>query len=115
MPYKNREDRLAHCKTYNKKHYAENKEYYRQKKQRRRDEISDFIRSIKENLRCERCGEEHIACLEFHHNDPSRKEITIGDIRRYGWKKSRIVKEIEKCTVLCSNCHKKEHWDEDPR
>jgi hypothetical protein len=28
----------------------------------------------------------------------------------YGWK--TIMKEIDKCVALCSNCHRIEHWTE---
>ena len=56
------------------------------------------------------CGENHISCLEFHHLDPTVKEGAVSNLIRVSFE--RALKEIEKCIVLCSNCHKKEHWDE---
>lgn len=47
--------------------------------------------------------------LEFHHLDPSEKEFSYsaarGNIK--GWK--TLVKEMKKCVMLCSNCHKEIH------
>lgn len=55
------------------------------------------------------CGETHLACLEFHHIKEN-KEINIADALRHGWAWSRFLKEIDKCVVLCANCHRKLHW-----
>jgi len=63
---------------------------------------------IKSKLKCNRCGENHSACLEFHHKDPSTKEALVSDMAAKSSTK-RILKEIEKCEVLCANCHRKEH------
>ena len=72
--------------------------------------MSIGLMNIKKTLSCT-CGENHPACLEFHHIDPSIKEFEIsGAVRLYG--KEKIMNEIAKCIVLCSNCHRKRHWDE---
>lgn len=58
--------------------------------------------------KCERCGyDKCIDALEFHHKDRSKKEFGIGAGSTKSWDK--IKKEIEKCELLCSNCHKEEH------
>lgn len=57
---------------------------------------------------CQRCGwKEHLAGFEFHHKDPSKKEFGLGKAFTTNWEKTKI--EAEKCELLCSNCHKKEH------
>ncbi len=54
-----------------------------------------------------RCGEKEIVCLEFHHLDPNEKEFSIsGNHQR---QEAKIVAEMEKCIVVCANCHKKIH------
>lgn len=58
------------------------------------------------------CGERHPACLDFHHRDPKSKEFYITIAAKRGWAWSRIAAEVEKCDVLCSNCHRKLHWNE---
>jgi hypothetical protein len=57
---------------------------------------------------CNRCGyDKNIASLEFHHLDPSQKEITPTKLTNREWKV--LKEEIDKCTLLCSNCHREEH------
>lgn len=56
---------------------------------------------------CNRCDwKGSIAAFEFHHTDDN-KEFNIGSAANKSWKV--IKKEIEKCELLCSNCHRIEH------
>lgn len=64
-------------------------------------------RAYKDNLKCARCPEDHWACLEFHHEKD--KEITLAKAVNACWSIDRILKEMEKCIVLCANCHRKLH------
>ena len=57
-----------------------------------------------------KCGEDHIACLDFHHQNPEEKEHNIAWMLAFGFSKEAILAEIDKCIVLCSNCHRKEHF-----
>lgn len=64
---------------------------------------------LKSTLKCNRCGENDIACLDFHHTDKDDKDFSISAVvKDYSW--DRILEEIEKCEVLCANCHRKEHF-----
>lgn len=56
---------------------------------------------------CSRCGFDDIRALCFHHRNRSEKEFTIGQI--LSLKKETILKEIEKCDLICANCHSIEH------
>ena len=59
---------------------------------------------------CSVCGYKkcHYA-LEYHHTNPEDKSFTLtfGNLRKYGWRK--FLKEMDKCVLLCSNCHKEVH------
>ena len=59
---------------------------------------------------CSRCGyKNNLAALHFHHLDPNIKEIKL-DLRRLGNNKMEILlKEVDKCVLLCANCHAEEH------
>jgi hypothetical protein len=56
--------------------------------------------------KCEICGySRYRGALEFHHKDPTQKDPT--GLRAY--KLSRLFAEVDKCLLLCSNCHREEH------
>lgn len=53
---------------------------------------------------CERCGySKSLRALGFHHRDPSRKEFSIARANLNSL--ARLLREIEKCDLLCANCH----------
>lgn len=64
--------------------------------------------SIKSQLSCNRCGESRTYLLDFHHKDPRTKEGSVSKLISSASKK-RILDEIGKCEVLCSNCHREHH------
>ena len=70
---------------------------------------SDMLVQGREMLggKCSKCGYNKCnAALEFHHVDKSTKEFEIAGAK-YGWK--RMKPEIEKCILLCANCHREHH------
>lgn len=59
---------------------------------------------------CEVCGyKKSISALCFHHIDPKKKEMSF-DIGQITFKdKNKLIKELKKCQLLCSNCHAEAH------
>lgn len=58
--------------------------------------------------KCERCGYAKILrALSFHHRDPATKSFTIAGNHCLSWKK--IQPELDKCILLCANCHFETH------
>lgn len=98
-------------KEYRKNHYEINKDKYIKKASKHKKEVSDWFDEFKKNLTCERCPEDRYWVLDFHHMDKSEKEFNLSDLKFNGSKK-KILKEIEKCIVLCSNCHRDLHYQE---
>lgn len=41
--------------------------------------------------------------------------MTIANMVGFAYSKERILREIEKCVVICSNCHRKLHWKQRKR
>lgn len=57
---------------------------------------------------CCMCAENDAVCLDLHHLDPTQKEMNVSSvISRRTW--DRVLTEIAKCVVICSNCHRKLH------
>lgn len=62
---------------------------------------------------CADCGVEyHPFVMEFHHRDPSTKLDTVGNLIQKA-SRQRVIDEIEKCDLLCANCHRvRTYWEE---
>ena len=97
---------------------AKVKQHYQEHKEERQEYVQRYqmLRKIKAvnylGGKCE-CGEEHPSALQFHHRDPSTKLFNIttkhlGSPKLYPWN-TVIVPELDKCDLLCANCHFKEH------
>jgi hypothetical protein len=95
---------------YRRRWYAAHKESATSAVKRRKREIKVWLNQYKATLKCSRCPENHPACLEFHHKRPSEKDINLSWAVSWGWSVERIQREIDKCVVLCANCHRKQHW-----
>jgi hypothetical protein len=106
VPLKDKEKQLA----YQRKWYAKNKQYDHNRGKKRKYELKIWLEEYKSALKCSMCGEDHPACLEFHHLDPTTKEKGISKMVNHGMSKENILKEAEKCVILCSNCHRKLHY-----
>lgn len=62
--------------------------------------------------KCQHCGyNKCIAALEFHHRNPTQKDFGLSNGNTYSWEK--IKNEIEKCDLLCANCHRELHFEQD--
>lgn len=93
-----KENRLtSHCKKcFNK--YCSNRWKERKRK------IVEEKGSICADCKCQY----HYSVYEFHHLDPSQKE--------FSWSKAKTLteekmkKELDKCIMLCANCHRLRHW-----
>ncbi|MDP2655615.1 MAG: hypothetical protein Q8P17_03730 [bacterium] len=84
---------------------------YRLTKQALIQRYLKWINEYKTQSGCGRCGITDPRVLDFHHKKGEDKLFSIGGFRRaVGF--DRIKKEVEKCEVLCANCHRIAH-DED--
>lgn len=76
--------------------------------QRRRDRVKQLAVEYK-GSRCIICGyDNYIGALEFHHLDPKQKEFGIST-KGYTRGMETIKRELDKCILVCSNCHKEIH------
>ena len=66
--------------------------------------------------KCELCGYDKCqGALEFHHKDRNEKEFELSQINLNSsiFSIEKIYKEIDKCLLLCSNCHHEQHFIDD--
>lgn len=102
MAYKNVDDRRA----ASRRHYLANKESYLRRNARYRTSIQDFIRRFKERTGCLDCGRYYpYYVMDFDHLESDKKEATISYLTATG-RVGALKKELEKCQVVCANCHR---------
>ena len=75
----------------------------------RRERVRAKIRKyVGGKIYCTVCGYDTCeAAVHFHHRDPSEKKFVIRSSYCMSWEK--VMAEIDKCIMLCANCHIEEH------
>lgn len=100
MPYKDADKQ----KSYGKLHYLKNKDKYLQSNKKRRDELRNSIRQLKQNTPCTDCGNYYPHyVMDFDHLRDKEALINkfITNNNRTG-----LTRELAKCEIVCSNCHR---------
>jgi hypothetical protein len=105
MAYKNKDDQAS----ASKRHYEANKSKIKQRSKKRnrkqRNANKAYVDKIKVESSCVDCGEGNPLVLDFDHV----KGEKVGDISSMVYQSycvESIQKEIDKCEVRCSNCHR---------
>lgn len=92
------------CRNWKTNHYSTIRSYEAVKFRRKKIKI---LSVLYKGGKCCECGFDGIESLCFHHLDPSKKDFTISMKTCWSWK--RIKTELDKCQLLCMNCHQKKH------
>lgn len=60
--------------------------------------------------KCETCGynKDCLSAYHFHHEDPTQKEFSISKASHQK-RQNNVYAELDKCKLLCSNCHAETH------
>lgn len=60
---------------------------------------------------CVRCGyKKYHGALEFHHLDPNEKDFNPSHLKKYTFD-DRVKNELDKCILVCANCHREIHYE----
>lgn len=63
--------------------------------------------------KCSRCSYSIcVEALDFHHIDPTKKGVDVSQAIRDAWKWEKLKVELDKCILLCANCHRELHYAE---
>jgi len=112
MPYKDLQVRSQKQKIYSRTYYEKNKQNVIKKINVKKKAHKTWFVNFKKQLSCVTCGFDHPAALDFHHVEQKKSNRKLHKLISDGHTKKRILAEIEKCVVLCSNCHRVHHHDE---
>ena len=59
---------------------------------------------------CEKCGyNKNVAAFDFHHKDPTQKDYQLDMRKLSNTSMIKLMEEVEKCELLCANCHREHH------
>jgi hypothetical protein len=100
--------RLPYCRECGKKftqsHYRRNKRQYIDQSIRAKERLREYVRQVKSRP-CADCGIQYpFYVMDFDHREGETK---IFEMNRVSYVSMRAIKqEIEKCDVVCSNCHR---------
>ncbi len=91
-----------------KRKYADRAEYIKKAVSKRRNKLKDMAIEYKGG-KCSLCGyKRYNGALEFHHIGSSGKDFGVSkDGLTRSWE--RVKKEIDKCILVCANCHRELH------
>ena len=110
-----------HCKTCHNKQrsdYYHNNEEYRNTENKKRTNLQRTFKI----LAIKYLGSECLDCrikyksdinefiFDFHHRDPKQKDFAISEYRANNFETIKL--ELDKCDLLCSNCHRLRHQKE---
>ena len=110
MPYKDPND--PRKREVRKNNYEKNKQAIIARVSRNKKANRAWFSTFKRTLKCTDCGQDHPATLDFHHVIHDKNHRKVNDLVSDGHSKARIIAEIAKCVVLCSNCHRIHHHNE---
>ena len=112
---KQRPKSRTYCKPcqreYSSEWYKKNRDKTIAKTKRNSERILAWLRDYKTTHGCSKCSyNTHAVALDFHHVDESRKEFPLNAAQRRRYGMERIKKEVDKCIILCANCHRVHHY-----
>lgn len=110
--------RTSYCvgcnREYGKKNYQENKERYFKQAKLRDIELDKIINEYKSKP-CTDCAKSYPPyVMDLDHIDPSNKFLKISSMRRKRMSFDLIKEEMDKCEVVCSNCHRERTNKQNP-
>lgn len=95
---------------YSKQHYNKHKERYLQRNISYNGKIRDDVLPVIEALKSQPCMDCNVVyppyVMDFDHREPDLKYKGISIMMANRCSLETILKEIEKCDLVCSNCHR---------
>lgn len=95
---------------YHRRYYARNKVQYmaknRRNKMRQRARLRAILWEVKQRPCLDCGGIFHPWVMELDHRDGTNKVAAVGRLVGRGCTDEQLLLEIDKCDVVCANCHR---------
>lgn len=100
---------MAYDPEYQRAWYARNRDKHlanvKKRNSRRKAEIEERLRNLKSNTPCMDCKEQYpFYVMQFDHVR-GVKSINLSQVSSNQWSDDRLQEEIDKCEIVCANCH----------
>lgn len=96
--------------TQDQRWHYKHREASAEKSHRWRVQLKQWVRAHKRaSDGCVRCGEAEPVCLDFHHPEGVEKQSSVNSMVLTSGAKDDIRAEMERCELLCANCHWRTH------
>ncbi len=121
-PFNRHNTRQLHCQVVRKKEEGQtyyqslneeekieyNKKIYNQQRVKRWESKKELV--VMKGGKCQCCGyDKNLAVLSFHHREPENKSFDLDGRAMSSRKKEELLKELDKCDLMCMNCHQEIH------
>lgn len=101
----NKEKRVTITNNWKSNNPEKVKAYWRKYNKETSEKLSAILRPLKDKP-CMDCNQSYpYYVMDFDHRDPSTKVACVGHIHKFRTEE-KLLKEIEKCDLVCSNCHR---------
>lgn len=106
MSYKDKEQANAYARYYYHKNHTRVRREQTERVRRYRKRNLEYTKKVKDKP-CADCGQRfpHYV-MDFDHRDGEEKEANVANLAAAPYSLARLKKEISKCDVVCSNCHR---------
>jgi len=95
-------------KQVDRRQYKDRRQYLIRAVHARRKKVRQMSVEYKGG-KCEICGySQCVEALDFHHRNKTNKDFSISS-KGYTRSWKRVMEELDKCMILCANCHRELH------
>lgn len=109
MPYADKKKQSEYHKQWYERHKDQYKSSVRERNKNYKHRNREFVRRVKQLFACADCNMRfHYSQMDFDHIDG--KEENISRMMNQSYSLEKIKKEIRKCELVCSNCHRLRTW-----
>ncbi len=109
IPYKDKEKQNKYQNDWAKRNRKKISEYKKKKRKKVREKVKEY----KQLHKCKICKESRWYCLDFHHKEIKSKNKRISRFVSDGASWNKVLNEINKCIIVCSNCHREIHFNKE--